>query len=383
MTKSTLQAPALLAGVFDRVGFQSALLNWFAANARDLPWRRTLDPYQVWISEIMLQQTQMDRAVVFFERFVARFPNVASLAAAGEDEVLKLWEGLGYYSRARNLMRAAQAIVREHGGVFPASHEAIRALPGVGPYTAGAVMSVAYNDPRPAVDANVERVFSRIFDVAEPVASPVAKRSILTAAWELLPPENARAFNQGLMELGALVCAPRRARCEDCPLTDYCLARARGTVDQRPVSSPKPEIIRIVMASGMLVHGGRVFVQKRKPDDVWPGLWEFPGGCLEQGETPEQALVREYEEETELRVRPTGKVGVVRYSYTRYRVTLHGYFCQVLPGQDPEQDFRLHEATDGRFARPEELAHLAFPSGHARFLALCRADLRFASLLSE
>lgn len=383
MAKAQLQAPAPLAGVLDIAGFRTRLLDWFTANARDLPWRRTLDPYQVWISEIMLQQTQMDRAVGFFERFVARFPDARALAAASEDEVLKLWEGLGYYSRARNLRKAARIITDEHGGVFPASHEAVRALPGVGPYTAGAVMSVAYNDPRPAVDANVERVFSRLLDLDGPVSAPVVRRHILAAAWELLPQENARAFNQALMELGALVCGPRRADCAACPVAELCLARQRGTVDQRPVLPPKKELIRISMASGVLVHQGRILVQKRRPDDVWPGLWEFPGGCLEAEESPEEALVREFWEETELRVRPVGKIAVVRYGYTRYRVTMHGYFCQALPGQNPHADFRLHEATEGRFALLGELAALAFPSGHAKLLALARADLRLAQLLAD
>jgi A/G-specific adenine glycosylase len=294
--------------------------------------------------------------------------------------VLKLWEGLGYYSRARNLQRAAKDIVELHGGVFPLLHEDVRALPGVGPYTAGAIMSVAYNAARPAVDANVERVFSRLFDIDAPVNAPAVKRQILAAAWELLPPGGARAFNQALMELGALVCGPRRTDCADCPVAGHCLALARGTVVLRPLLPAKKEILRINMASGVLVHKGRIFVQKRRPDDVWPGLWEFPGGCMEGEETPEQALVREFREETELKVRPVGKIAVVRYSYTRYRVTLHGYFCEMLPGQHPEEDFRLHEATEGRFALPEELAALAFPSGHARLLAHLRADLRYSQV---
>lgn len=388
MAKRTAQAPAPLAGALDfssldMEGFRAALLGWFAAHARDLPWRRTLDPYQVWISEIMLQQTQMDRAVAFFERFVARFPDAPALAAASEDEVLKLWEGLGYYSRARNLRKAARVLVERHGGAFPRDHAAVRALPGVGPYTAGAIMSVAYGEARPAVDANVERVLSRVLDIAEPLSSPAVKRRILAAAWELTPPleqGGGRAFNQALMELGALVCGPRRADCPACPVAAHCLALARGTVADRPAPKPKIELIRIHMATGVLLHQGRVFVQKRRPGDVWPGLWEFPGGCLEEGEAPEQALVREFREETELAVQPVGRIAVVRYGYTRYRVTMHGFFCRLAPGQDPEA-FCLHEATEGRFARLADLAGLAFPSGHARLLALTRADLRLPQLL--
>ena len=382
MPRAPHEAPAPLAGAFDIPGFRAALLAWFAASARDLPWRRTLDPYHVWLSEIMLQQTQMDRAVSYFERFLARFPDIPSLAAAGEDEVLKLWEGLGYYSRARNLLRAARVVVREHGGVFPASFEAVRALPGVGPYTAGAVMSVAYNDHRPAVDANVERVLSRVLDLDRPLGEPAVKRRTLAAAWELLPLGEARAFNQAFMELGALICGPRNADCPRCPVSAHCLALARGTVAERPVPTAKPEIIRVDMACGVLATAGRVFIQKRRADDVWPGLWEFPGGVLEPGESPEAAMVREFREETELAVRPAGKIAVVRTSYTRYRITLHGFFCQAGPGQDPERGHRLHEAVEARLVRPQELAAFAFPSGHARLVSRLLADVRLAGLLA-
>jgi len=382
MVRTPREAPAPLAGAFDIAGFRAGLLAWFAQSARDLPWRRTLDPYHVWLSEIMLQQTQMDRAVSYYTRFLERFPDIESLARAQEDEVLKLWEGLGYYSRARNLMAAARAILLEHGGVFPASFEAVRALPGVGPYTAGAVMSVAFNDPRPAVDANVERVLSRVLNIDRPVSEPGVKRRILAAAWELVPTGEARAFNQGLMELGALVCSPRRPDCPRCPVSGQCLALARGTVQSRPVPTARPETIRVDMACGVLVTAGRLFIQKRRPDDVWPGLWEFPGGVMEDGESPEEAMLREFREETGLLVRPVGKIAVVRSSYTRYRITLHGFFCRAEPGQDPQHGHQLHEAVEARLVRPQELTAFAFPSGHARLLSRMLTDVRFEGLLT-
>ncbi len=378
--------PGSRAGASDPAAFRRALLDWFAGNARDLPWRRTLDPYHVWLSEIMLQQTQMDRAVGYFERFLARFPDISSLDAADEDEVLKLWEGLGYYSRARNLRKAARQVMERHGGTFPRAAQDIRALPGVGPYTAGAIASVAYNEPLPAVDANVLRVFSRLLDLAEPVDVPAVRRRIQAAVVQLLDPLDARGFNQALMELGALVCAPRSPRCPACPLEGFCLARKRGTQESRPVLKPGPEIIRISMACGVLASRGRLYIQKRRPDDVWPGLWEFPGGVLEQGETPEQALVREVREETGLGVRPCGKIAVVRNSYTRYRITLHGFFCQVDAPLDalvdPESTFCLNEATEARFVAPEEISRYAFPSGHARLVAKTLTDLRLQGFLT-
>jgi A/G-specific adenine glycosylase len=380
---STASASATAAaGNIDPAAFREALLAWFARNARDLPWRRTLDPYQVWLSEIMLQQTQMERGVAYFERFIARFPDVRALDAASEDEVLKLWEGLGYYSRARNLRRAARRIMEHHDGAFPRDPDAIRALPGVGPYTAGAIASVAFNAPLPAVDANVLRVFARVLDISEPVGAPAVKRRIEAAACELLDPLQARAFNQALMELGALVCKPRKPGCSSCPLATQCLAFANGTAEQRPVLKPGPEIIRVNMACGVLASRGRIFIQKRRQGDVWPGLWEFPGGVMEQGETPEETLVREYQEETELRVQAGGKIGVLRTSYTRYRITLHGFFCQAAPGVDPEAQYRLHEADEARFVIPAELKNFAFPSGHARLVAKLLTDLRLTAFLN-
>jgi len=380
--KKSPQLPASLAGVLDIPAFRRALLGWFAASARNLPWRRTLDPYHVWLSEIMLQQTQMDRAVDYFERFIARFPDLSSLDAGSEDEVLKLWEGLGYYTRARNLRKAARQVMERHAGVFPRAHKDIRALPGVGPYTAGAIASVAYNDPLPAVDANVLRVFSRLLDLDAPVDVPEVRRRIEAAAAELLDPADARGFNQGLMELGALVCAPRKPDCPACPVAGFCLARERGTQQSRPVLKPGPEIMRIHMACGVLASRGRLYIQKRRPDDVWPGLWEFPGGVLEQGETPEEALVRELREETGLAVRPGAKIAVVRSSYTRYRITLHGFFCHAGAQVDPEQSFCLNEASEARFVAPAELSRFAFPSGHARLVAKLLTDLRLDAFLS-
>ncbi|HWR04021.1 MAG TPA: A/G-specific adenine glycosylase [Humidesulfovibrio sp.] len=374
-------AQAENAWAFDVPAFRRALLGWFSANARDLPWRRTLDPYHVWLSEIMLQQTQMDRAVGYFERFLERFPDMASLDAAGEDEVLKLWEGLGYYSRARNLRKAARVVMERHGGAFPRTHADIRDLPGVGPYTAGAIASVAYNTPVPAVDANVLRVFARLLDMADPVDSPAVRRRMEAAAEELLDPHDARSFNQALMELGALICAPRKPRCEACPVREFCLARQRGTAEARPVTKPAPEIIRIDMACGVLASRGRLFIQKRRQGDVWPGLWEFPGGVLEQGESPEQALVREWREETGLPVAPAGKIAVVRSSYTRYRITMHGFYCRVENGLDPESAYCLNEADEARFVTAEEIKRFAFPSGHARLVAKLLTDLRLDAFL--
>jgi A/G-specific adenine glycosylase len=375
-------SPALLpetAGL-DLEALGSSLLIWFAARRRDLPWRRTYDPYHVLVSEVMLQQTQMERAVAYFERWIERFPDLESLARASEDEVLRLWEGLGYYNRARSLLAAARDLVRLHGGMIPAEGEALRSLPGIGPYTAGAVLSVAFNRPEPAVDANVERVLARLVNLELPPSDARAKAFLRDTARSLIPPGRARDFNQALMELGALVCLPRAPRCGQCPWQEACVARGLGLAQERPVARPVREVLRVNMASGLLLRGGRVYIQKRRPGDVWPGLWEFPGGVLEAGESPEQALLREFAEETGLAVRPLSPVTVVRYSYTRYRVTLHAFYCA---DQDAAAEPALREAVEGRFVRPAELADFAFPAGHRRVIAFVLQDLRFRKYLAE
>ena len=344
---------------------QDALLHWFAENGRLLPWRCTYLPYHIWISEIMLQQTRMDRVVVYFNRWLDRFPDLASLAEAREQEVLRLWEGLGYYSRARNLLKTADLLCRNHDSALPEDHAALLKLPGIGRYTAGAIMSLAFNRSHPIVDANVERLFSRLFNLAAPVKEKLTHGFIWRKAAELIPQGKARFFNQALMELGALVCLPRSPRCDDCPLRDHCEAFAQGVVGERPVAGKPREIIPITMASGVLQHQGKIYIQKRLPDDVWPNLWEFPGGRLEEDETPEQALVREYREETDFAIHGLEKITTIRHNFTRYRVTLHCYLCRLRGcGTEPA----LHAAQEYRWAGPEELENFAFPAPLRRLI---------------
>jgi A/G-specific adenine glycosylase len=342
-----------------------ALLDWFAASGRDLPWRRDYAPYAVLIAEIMLQQTRMDRAVEFFERWMRVFPRLEDVAGAHPDALLKAWEGLGYYSRVRNLRRAAQAILAEHGGRIPPDPDLLRALPGIGPYTAGAVASIAFNLPVPAVDANVERIFARVFDLDAPVKSPPAAAYIRHAAETLIPPGQARAFNQALMELGALVCV-RAPRCPACPLAPFCRARHLGIASQRPLPGRKLPSLLSIIATGVLIHQGRVFIQKRLDAGVWAGFWEFPGGRVEPGETPEEAIVREYREETEMEVRVTQPLGLVRHAYTRYRVLLHCFLCA--PADPGAVIPVLHAATAFHWLDPDRLGLFTFPAGHRKLM---------------
>ncbi|MDR1946585.1 MAG: A/G-specific adenine glycosylase [Desulfovibrio sp.] len=346
-----------------------ALLEWFAAHGRPLPWRAGYAPYEVWISEVMLQQTQMDRGVEYFTRWMRRFPNVAALAVASEDEVLRLWEGLGYYSRARRLPEAARRIMERHGGIFPSSLSELRALPGVGEYTAAAVASIAFNEKIPCVDANVERVLARVFNVDSPVGQAAAAERIRCLARSLVPEGKAREHNQAVMELGALICG-RKARCGYCPLAAFCLGLHLDVVHLRPVPAKKAGVTQLVAATGVLRHGKRIFVQKRPPSGIWGNLWEFPGGGVEAGEDPQEALLRAFRQETGFAVCPVRRYGVIRHGYTTYRITLH---CFGLRLEDEAGAGGLPPAApasatgrDRRWVTPEELAALPVPAPHRK-----------------
>jgi A/G-specific adenine glycosylase len=360
---------------FDPAIFTQRLLDWFSAKQRPLPWRQDYSPYRVWISEIMLQQTQMERGVAYFNRWVERFPDISSVAAASEDELLKAWEGLGYYSRVRNLAKAARQIMNLHGGVFPSRLEDIRALPGVGPYTAAAIASIAFNADVALADANVNRIFARVFDIDEPVRRPKAQKRIAALAAALLPHGSARNFNQALMEFGSLVCA-KKPLCADCPVSNLCEARRLGIVQERPIAEARPEVTRIAVAAGVLRHperGAELFIQKRRDDDLWPGLWEFPGGVVEAGESPEQTAVREFAEETGISVRIRAPIALIHHAYTRYRVTLHGFWCDYVSG--PLESPLLTEASTFRWVRDTRLADFAFPAGYRRLADRVCPDL--------
>ena len=351
-----------------RAALQEGVITWFLEHQRDLPWRQGYQPYQVWISEIMLQQTQMERGIEYCKRWLKEFPDLAGLAAAPEERVLKLWEGLGYYSRARNLHRCARLLMDEFSGRIPDDPVQLEKLPGIGPYTAGAIASIAFNRDAPLVDGNVGRLFARLFDLEIKLGDAAGKRLLWQLAAELLPTGRARLFNQGLMELGALICPPKTPNCTDCPLSTHCLARQRGLTGIRPLPNKGPAMIPIEMATGVLVHDGRIFIQRRRDQDVWGGLWEFPGGGLEPDETPEATVPREFLEETGLAVRITDKITTVVHHYTRYRVTLHGYTCRLANGHATPALPVLSAAQDCGWVCPERLDDYPFPSGHRQLI---------------
>ncbi len=350
--------------------FQQALISWFHREQRALPWRKEYIPYQIWISEIMLQQTQMERVTLFFNRWLQEFPDIHSLALASEDRVLKQWEGLGYYSRARNILKCARTIVSDHDGIIPSDPKSLLTLPGIGPYTAGAIASIAYNLTTPLVDANIGRLFARLFNIDIPL--PQAQKLLWQKAEKLVPQDQARSFNQGLMELGALICTPKNPLCPECPLSPFCIAYRDDLILSRPIPQKGKTITTIEMATGVLSHPqdkGRLFIQQRLADDVWGSLWEFPGGRLKHSESPEQAVIREFLEETGFSVRVDKKITTTIHHYTRYKVILHCFLCSLdLLDSDESPDPILYAAQEYRWVFFPELANFAFPAGHRKLI---------------
>jgi A/G-specific adenine glycosylase len=357
--------------------FTERMLNWFSENARDLPWRKTYHPYHIWISEIMLQQTQLERAADYFTRWLNTFPDMDHLAASTEDQVLKAWEGLGYYSRARNILKTARILAQNHDSRIPADYQMLVKLPGIGAYTAGAILSIAYNQPFPAVDANVERIVARFFNRRGSMKDPANKLFARQKMQAFLPAGKARYFNQALMELGALICRPKNPVCERCPLSMQCASLLLGIVDQRPEAAASRKSIFIEMATGILLDKGKIYIQKRPVGGVWANLWEFAGGRLKPGEKPEDAVVREYLEETELMISPLRKITTTRHSYTIYRVSLHGFLCK-LQGKDRKPT--LHAAQEYRWVQWNELHNYPFPAGHRKLIEYINSKTEFRGL---
>lgn len=309
------------------------LLAWYAQNARQLPWRGLSDPYAIWVSEVMLQQTRVETVIPYYQRWMARFPDVESLAAASQDQVLALWEGLGYYSRARNLHRAARIVVEEHGGELPRDPGALRRLPGVGRYTAAALASIAFGQDEPTLDGNIRRVLARLFDVAEPHRSTQSEKILWQLAGEHLPAGKAGDYNQALMELGATVCAPRDPDCPNCPLAGICLAYQRGVQANRPVKTPKAPTPHHTVTAAVIQRNGRVLIAQRPNHGLLGGMWEFPGGVQQPGENLASCLQREIREELDVEIAVGRPIGVYQHAYTHFRVTLHAFLCSLLNGE--------------------------------------------------
>lgn len=309
--------------------FSKKLLAWYSKNKRDLPWRKTHDPYKIWISEVVLQQTRIDQGTPYYKRFVKRFPTVESLAAASLQEVLKMWEGLGYYSRARNAHKAAQEVVEKYGGKIPTNHETMLKLPGFGPYTTAAVLSIAYNQDHALVDGNVIRVLTRIFAIHKDPKETPTKKQIWKVAQELLPSGKAREYNQAIMELGALICTPQKPRCNVCSVSKLCKAYLQGIQEKLPIKSLKKEKPHYEIAVGIVENKGKILLIQRAEKGLLGGLWEFPGGKQEH-ESLTECCQREILEKTRLAVKVQEEICIVQHVYSHFSITVHAYLCGLL-----------------------------------------------------
>lgn len=342
-----------------RTSFSRGLTGWYKKNARRLPWRKTRDPYKIWISEVMLQQTTVNAVIPYYEKWIKTFPTVEALKNAPMQEILKAWQGLGYYQRAKNLHKAAQIICAQYNGALPRDPEKLRKLPGFGPYTTGAVASIAFDLPCTIIDANVRRVVMRLLAL-DGYADTSQDQRIEEFLQKAIPRKNAGTFNQALMELGALICRNREPLCLLCPVKAHCAAYQKGI--QEIIPKPKKRIIQdLDVAIGILQRGNKYLVQKRPPNGLLADLWEFPGGKIEKGETPQEALNRELKEELGINIALSRHLMNVQHFYTQFRVKLHVFYCQskAYPKADSIR----------KWLSIKELVEYPMPSGSAKIAA--------------
>ncbi|MGD0278994.1 MAG: A/G-specific adenine glycosylase [Smithella sp.] len=309
------------------------LLTWYRRNQRSLPWRETSDPYRIWISEIMLQQTQVDTMIPYYRRFLKVFPTVFSLAGAPLQDVLKAWENLGYYSRARNIHAAARMIVEKFGGQVPDNLEGIKTLPGIGQYTAGAILSIAYGQPLPAVDGNVSRILCRIFAIRKPVDNTRGQKQLRTLAASLIPVKHPGDFNQAMMDLGATICKAKNPDCSRCPVAAHCLARLHHLQSVLPINRKAAAIPHRLAAAAVIRNSeGKLLIVQRPTSGLLASLWKLPGGFIEDVKNIEKGLKCSVKEELGISIGSTKHLASVNHTYTHFRITLQAYECRLLKG---------------------------------------------------
>lgn len=327
---------------------------WFKRNARVLPWRGTRDPYRIWVSEIMLQQTQVVTVVAYYQRFLARFGDVQALAAAPEEDVLRLWEGLGYYRRARQMHAAARQIVEQHEGMFPRDPEFLRALPGIGRYTAGAILSIAHDTPEPILEANTIRLLSRLAAYREDPTRGAGQKFLWGLAEQLLPRRQTGYFNQALMEIGATICMPREPRCEDCPLEEFCATRRLGLQASIPAPARKTKYEDVLEAAVVIRRKDKVLLRRCQPGERWAGLWDFPRFAIasRRGPALRKELAEKVRKLTGVTIAPGPRLATLKHGVTRFRITL------VCHQAEFTSSARRVQPTEQRWLAPERLTEL-------------------------
>jgi A/G-specific adenine glycosylase len=329
------------------------LLAWYALNERDLPWRQTRDPYAIWVSEIMLQQTRVETVVPYYLRFMDRYPTVETLAASPLEEVLKLWEGLGYYARARNLHQASQMVVERFNGELPASEKELASLPGIGRYTADALSAFVFHRDTLALEGNLKRVLARLFDIHKDPKRPEGEKELRQRGLSILPAGKASEFNQALMDLGALVCTPRSPSCDLCPLTADCLAFQNGTQEELPLRQPRGELPLRRAVAAVVRENDNVLILRRPERGLLGGLWGFPSGYREEGESNQLTLQWVVKEQLGLEIDIGQPLPPLSHTYTHFRVDLEPYMCQIATSSGI-----LRDREDVRWVKPHQLSEV-------------------------
>ncbi|MCP9292223.1 A/G-specific adenine glycosylase [Gracilimonas sediminicola] len=340
--------------------FSHHLLSWYQDHKRQMPWRGEADPYKIWVSEIMLQQTRVDQATPYFQNFISLFPTVFDLANAEQQEVLKAWEGLGYYSRARNLHSAAKTLVQDYNGKLPESYDEIIKLKGIGPYTAAAVTSIAFNKPNAVVDGNVIRVLTRYFGVEEDVRSTKTKNRVQDFATELIDEDNPADFNQAMMELGSVVCKPTNPECYKCPIQSGCVAAKTAKTDTIPYKSPAKKKPHHTIGVGIIeAEDGKLLIALRPEDAMLGGLWEFPGGKQKEGEEIQETVERELAEELGVEVKAYKELMRLKHTYSHFSITMHAWMCKLVSGKPQPKS-----SQEIRWVERNELERYPFPKAN-------------------
>ena len=343
------------------IAITQKLLLWYSKNKRLLPFRKTNDPYKIWLSEVMLQQTKVNTVIPYYKRWLKRYPTLESAAEARTDSLLKLWEGLGYYQRCRNFHRALKIVVTNYKGKIPSSFDHFIDLPGVGEYTAGAVLSIAFNKPIPAIDGNVKRVMSRILGIKN--LTLYNKRRIKKTIYKFIPTGNPGDFNQALMELGALLCTPQSPNCTKCPITKYCNAYKLSKPELYPLPKKRNKIPHYIIVAGIIWRDSKFYIQKRDEKSMLGGLWEFPGGKIENNESLELALKREIKEECGIIPIIKDKIGCVEHSYSHFSISLNCFHCI-------ESDEKIRFSKNGAWITHDEIGLYPFPKANHKLFTL-------------
>lgn len=342
--------------------FRKNLITWYQAHQRVLPWRKNKDPYRIWVSEVMLQQTQVKTVIPYYLNFLEKWPDIAALANANSHDLMKAWEGLGYYSRVHNLHKAARIVHQQLNNIIPTDPKAFKALPGVGDYIMSAVLSIAHNNPLAVVDGNVKRVIGRLECLDAPINQASALKIFKSHADTLLETTQSGTYNQALMELGALICLPKSPKCDQCPVAQHCSALKTNTVKEFPTRLKSKSRPTYRIAVGVIEKDNKLLITQRKKGALLGGMWEFPGGKIEKGETAEEACIREIREEVNLEIKVLKKLTAIQHEYSHFKIKMDIFICQYISG-----NVQLCGPTNYNWIGPDEISSYPFPGANHKF----------------